>query len=698
MNDLDVTNIDDVALASSDASVVVIFEEEVEVIQVLEQGPPGPPGPIGPPGVSHTPGPPGPQGERGNTVLYGAVDPAPSTGKDGDFYINTETNFIFGPKLGAWPGGTCLIGPQGPKGDIGLTGDQGEQGIQGDPGLDGADGNTVLYGSSDPIAGNGVDGDFYINETTHFMFGPKQAGAWPAGTSLVGPQGPMGPEGVASSVIIADTPPTGVPEGVLWWESDQGVLYVNYNDGDSLQWVQAVVVPPVGAMVKKTGDSMTGDLEIKKPAPRLLLSRTDAAGAAVVGSYSGKMRWVMELGNNEAESAGNVGSRFALSRFNDNGIAIDSPLVIDRATGNATFSKWLNATGVTSYDNMAIAKTASNGTLYFGTGATAYLDYVSNKFTLRGGTLEVRDINNNFTTIKCHTLLPTQAIEIGQVGPAQSAYIDFHSSGTGSDFDARIIAGGGSSTVGAGNLSVQAASFGVSGSCTISGASYFDGAVNIRGGNGCTISYNLQVNGAINSNATIGCNGLNTFGGALNCGPFYASGNVGAGGAIDAAVGFTGRRGTNGAAGAQHNFFWDNANCQYYVGAVYVGAVSLISDYRAKKDVTGIPPMWERIKKLRPIVYTLKDYTPPIEAAQAEAKKSGTPLVKGTSDKRWGFLAHELQETLLPTAATGTKDQPDALQSPDTMTLLAATVKALQEAMEKIETLTARVAALEGAA
>jgi Chaperone of endosialidase len=694
---MEVTNIDDVALAASDASVVVILEEEVEVIQVLEQGPPGPPGPIGPPGVSHTPGPPGPQGERGNTVLYGAEDPALSVGKDGDFYINTATNFIFGPKLGAWPGGTSLIGPQGPKGDIGLTGAQGDTGPQGAPGLDGADGNTVLYGTADPVAANGVDGDFYINTVSHFMFGPKQSGAWPAGGSMVGPQGPMGPEGVASSVIIADTPPVGAPDGAMWWESDQGVLYVNFNDGDSTQWVQAVNVPPVGSMVMKTGDSMTGNLEIKKSAPQLLLSRTDAAGAAVISSYSGKTRWVMELGNSSAESGANAGSAFALTRFNDNGIAVDSPLMIDRATGNATFSKWLNATGVTSYDNMAIAKTSTNGTLYFGTGAGTYLDYSSSKFTLRGGIAEFRDGANNLTSVKCGTLLPDNAIELGSTTVARLAYIDFHSSGTGADYDARISVGGGSSTSAKGNLNIEAGGIGILAPLTVTQPTYLDGAVYMRSGSGCTISYNLQVNGAINSNATIGCNGLNTFGGQFNCGNGYASGVLQANGTIDAIGGFVGRRGTNGAAGAQQNWFWDNQYSQYYVGSVYVGAVSLISDYRVKKDVAALPPMWDRVKKLRPIVYTFKDYTPPTKDAQDEAKKSGTPFIKGGSDKRWGFIAHELQEALLPTAATGTKDQPDAIQSPDPMTLLAVVTKALQEAMEKIDTLTARVAVLEGA-
>ncbi|WP_028164132.1 hypothetical protein [Bradyrhizobium elkanii] len=184
------------------SDVEVINDSDVDVILVPEQGPPGQQGPPGPQGIQGPVGPMGPQGPTGtsgNTVRYGATDPTASVGVNGDFYVNTTTHFMFGPKAGgAWPAGTSLVGPQGPQGPQGIQGVQGPQGTQGVPG---ADGNTVLYGTSDPAAGVGVNGNFYINTTTHFMFGPKAGGVWPAGTSLVGPQGPQGiqgPPGVGS--------------------------------------------------------------------------------------------------------------------------------------------------------------------------------------------------------------------------------------------------------------------------------------------------------------------------------------------------------------------------------------------------------------------------------------------------------------------------------------------------------------------
>lgn len=60
-------------------------------------------------------GVPGLDGADGNTILNGVVAPT-TEGVDGDFYINTTTSTIYGPKtVGAWGAGTSLIGPAGPS-------------------------------------------------------------------------------------------------------------------------------------------------------------------------------------------------------------------------------------------------------------------------------------------------------------------------------------------------------------------------------------------------------------------------------------------------------------------------------------------------------------------------------------------------------------------------------------------------------
>jgi Collagen triple helix repeat (20 copies)/Stigma-specific protein, Stig1 len=231
----------------------------------------GPQGPIGPAGPVGSVGPVGTAGVNGKTVLSGTVNPQNTVGSDDDFYINTNSNMIFGPKTGgAWPAGISLVGQQGPKGDtgatgpqgpigpagavgpqgtqgptgavgpagpqglqgvLGATGTQGPQGPKGDTGAIGpqgpiglagavgpvgANGDTVLSGTTDPQSVTGSDGDFYINIDTNTIYGPKLGGVWPAGISLVGPQGaagavgPAGPQG--SPGVAGATGPQG-PQG-----------------------------------------------------------------------------------------------------------------------------------------------------------------------------------------------------------------------------------------------------------------------------------------------------------------------------------------------------------------------------------------------------------------------------------------------------------------------------------------------------
>jgi len=67
----------------------------------------------------------GTNGTNGSSILNGTGAPS-AQGEDGDFYIDTAANVIYGPKAaGAWPvSGTSLVGPQGapgPEGNIKQT-------------------------------------------------------------------------------------------------------------------------------------------------------------------------------------------------------------------------------------------------------------------------------------------------------------------------------------------------------------------------------------------------------------------------------------------------------------------------------------------------------------------------------------------------------------------------------------------------
>lgn len=82
-----------------------------------------------------------------NYFLNGSADPDNAIGSNGDFYINTTSNYIFGPKAGGvWPSGVSIIGAQGPQGPQGPQGIQGDPGSQGPAGANGADGAPGING------------------------------------------------------------------------------------------------------------------------------------------------------------------------------------------------------------------------------------------------------------------------------------------------------------------------------------------------------------------------------------------------------------------------------------------------------------------------------------------------------------------------------------------------------------------------
>lgn len=62
----------------------------------------------------------GGSGTGGNTILSGSALPSSTLGASGDFYLNTATTTLYGPKTSAgWPAnGTVLIGPKGESGSV----------------------------------------------------------------------------------------------------------------------------------------------------------------------------------------------------------------------------------------------------------------------------------------------------------------------------------------------------------------------------------------------------------------------------------------------------------------------------------------------------------------------------------------------------------------------------------------------------
>lgn len=57
------------------------------------------------------------------------------------------------------------------------------------------------------------------------------------GSTLINLTG-TGGGGGGASVTISDTPPGGATANSLWWSSSLSKMFIYYNDGDTLQWVE----------------------------------------------------------------------------------------------------------------------------------------------------------------------------------------------------------------------------------------------------------------------------------------------------------------------------------------------------------------------------------------------------------------------------------------------------------------------------
>ena len=108
-----------------------------------------------------------------NTILNGKGAPTLAVGLNGDFYIDTRSLLIYGPKKnGKWPV------PQNLQGPTGAAGTNGADGKNGNDGKNGSDGKTVANAS-----------------TTSGPSGPAGPQGEKGATGATGPAGPTGPTG-----------------------------------------------------------------------------------------------------------------------------------------------------------------------------------------------------------------------------------------------------------------------------------------------------------------------------------------------------------------------------------------------------------------------------------------------------------------------------------------------------------------------
>ena len=193
-------------------------------------------------------GPTGARGDDGARFWSGSGAPATGFGASGDFWLDTANGRLYGPKAdGVWGAALQLqSGPAGPQGVTGpastVTGPTGVTGpastvtgptgpvstVTGPAGIRGA---TLLAGVGVPLSNYGSDGDWFIDTAAADFYGPKSGGAW--GNPAIDLLAITGPTGTVPFYSTASAP-TGISNGSLWQDDDNGKLFIRYNG----VWVQ----------------------------------------------------------------------------------------------------------------------------------------------------------------------------------------------------------------------------------------------------------------------------------------------------------------------------------------------------------------------------------------------------------------------------------------------------------------------------
>ncbi|WP_300597925.1 hypothetical protein [Niabella sp.] len=233
-----------------------------------KKGDVGSSGPAGPAGATGVQGVQGIPGTNGSKFYSGAGIPDAALGTLTDMYLDMGSSKLYGPKTAAgWgtpvdlkgytgavgatgatgsngatgntgatgnigaTGSTGATGNTGATGSTGIPGAVGATGVTGATGKTGATGNTgatgvagsrILSGNGAPASDLGALGDYYLDNLTAFLYGPKTGNGW--GIAPISLKGPKGDAGGGTTVMAKSMGITNVQwvwSTTFWFSTSQ---------------------------------------------------------------------------------------------------------------------------------------------------------------------------------------------------------------------------------------------------------------------------------------------------------------------------------------------------------------------------------------------------------------------------------------------------------------------------------------------
>ncbi len=204
-------------------------------------------------------------------------------------------------------------------------------------------------------------------------------------------------EAQISSVIPSATPPTGVDAGTVWFNTNNGKIYIYFNDGDSNQWVQPTT-PSVGGGGGGGGASsfsgLSGSISLTQIPNNLITPAKLNLNASLIPTAnttydlgSSSFRWrdlylsgssinlggatITASGNSIVLPAGTTVAGSEIVGFSTVEVAGQSSIVADSAADTLTFvaGPGISITTNAGSDTITITNTGSGGGGGSGVGA-----------------------------------------------------------------------------------------------------------------------------------------------------------------------------------------------------------------------------------------------------------------------------------------------------------------------------------------
>lgn len=393
--------------------------------------------------------------------------------------------------------------------------------------------------------------------------------------------------------------------------------------------------------------------------------RIDSSGRVGIGTSSPGVTLDLSAATAVTRITSSTGTNPAYTQFvNTAGnayVGIESSTGGTGANGNAPYALYLSHQGAYpinfATNNLLRATIDSSGRLLVGT-STDFDSYLNQVSSTSGSLLSLRRTNSNPGSIKLSS--GASGDNVGNNG--QLGYLRWYGFHTSTDYEAARISAEVDGTPGAGDMPGRIVL-----STTADGAASPTERMRVTSGGGVYVnSTSTPALGTELFGVAANSSGLTTaaaFANNVNTAPTLFIAN---------SSNTTNTYHVRFASGSSGNTRGEI----YYNGSQLVYATS--SDYRLKENVEPLARGVDLIKQLRPVSYRW------IESQQEDI----------------GFIAHEVQE-VFPNAVGGEKDAVDEdgkilPQTYDPSKLVPLLTAALQEAIARIETLEAAVAALEG--